>query len=113
MFRTFALVAALVALPSTVLADVLPDEVGDAGRIQTLHINHLYADTYLQFHGRVFIGKDADEYRWGGASCGTKVLPDNMVSLLESALDSGLNVEPLWKPGQGGAKCLVGFNIGS
>jgi hypothetical protein len=112
MFRTFALVAALLALPSTVLADVL-DEVGDAGRIQALHINHVYADTYLQFHGRVFIGKNADEYRWGGTSCGTKVLPDNMVSLLEGALDSGLTVEPLWKPGSGSAKCLVGFNIGS
>lgn len=108
--KTLALVAALVAVPSTALA---ADQIGPTDRITDLQVNQQSSDTYLQYHGRVFIGKgsDAAEYRWGGTSCGTRTLTEHAVLLLQTALANGLSVEPRYENGQGQTICLVGFTF--
>ena len=91
--RTLALLGLLVALPSTALA---ADDVGAVGYVTELQVNQTSAETYLQFHGRAFLGGGAKqaavEYRWGGTSCGTRVLSEHQVSLLMRAFESGLRV---------------------
>lgn len=108
--KTLALVCALVAVPSTALA---ADQIGPTGRIAALQVSQQSSDTYLQYHGRVFIGKknDLEEYRWGGLACGTRVLTEHAVLLLQNALANGLEVEPRYENGQGPSLCLVGFTF--
>ena len=108
--KTLALVAALVTIPSTALA---ADQIGPTGRITDLQVNQQSSDTYLQYHGRAFIGKgnNVTEYRWGGTSCGSRTLTEHAVLLLQTALASGLEVEPRYENGQGQTICLVGFTF--
>ena len=110
MFRRALVLAALAfsAVPSIALADT----TGSAGYVMKLQANQPSADTYLTFHGRVFIGvaKGGTEYRWGGATCGTRTVSDASVQLLMHALDSGLHVEPIYQIGQGDLRCLIGFS---
>lgn len=108
--KTLALLSVLVTIPSTALA---ADQVGPAGRITALQVNQQSSDTYLQYHGRAFIGKGktVDEYRWGGTSCGSRTLTPDAVLLLQTALANGLVVEPRYEDGQGQTICLVGFTF--
>lgn len=107
--RTLALFALITFAPAVALAD----DVGPAGHITELHVNQTSADGYLAFHGRVFIAdkKSENEYRWGGTSCGQRVLSEHQVALLSRALESGLRVQPRTKIGQGSVVCLVGFSL--
>lgn len=108
MFRHALVLALLVSAPSIALADT----TASAGYVMKLQVNQPSADTYLQFHGRVFVGvaKGGTEYRWGGISCGSRVLSGASLHLLMHAMDSGLRIEPAYQNGQGDAKCLVGFS---
>lgn len=110
--KTVALLAGLVALPTTVYA---ADNVGTAGYVDDLEVYEASADAYLSYHGRVFISSknSSAEYRWGGASCGTKVLSDTHLMVLTLALANGVKVQPYWRAGQGSAKCLVGLSLQS
>lgn len=106
-------VLASLAVSSLAFAE---DTQGTSGIVTELEVNTTSADTYLQFHGRVVIasGKTLNsptEYRWGGTSCGTRVLPDAMLGMLQRALESGAPVVPRYQIGQGSAKCLVGFKF--
>ena len=91
------------------------DTAGAIGPVAGLQVNTTSADTYLQFHGRVFVKNPngaLDEYRWGGASCGSKTLTEAQVGALRSALeDKRIVIEPLHLPGQGMIICLVGFTV--
>lgn len=109
--KTLGLLAALVTIPSTALAAT--DEIGPAGRIVALEVNQQSSDTYLQYHGRVWIGKGKAvvEYRWGGTSCGSRTLMPDGVQLLQTALANGLVVQPRYEDGQGTTLCLVGFTF--
>ena len=83
------------------------------GSLVALDVNTPSADTYLQYHGRLFV-KDADgnlgEYRWGGISCGSRVLTEDQVALLQRALNNKkMAIEPRTQDGQGIVKCVVGF----
>ena len=106
--KTLALLSVLVAVPSTALA---ADDVGTVGRISDLQVNMPSSDSYLAYHGRMFIknGNNVEEYRWGGTACGSRILTENAVMMLQRALDSGLRVQPRWQPGQGTSRCVVGF----
>ena len=113
-FKTIAVLASL-AISSVALAD---DAQGLGGTVTQLEVNTTSADTYLQYHGRIVVvgGKNLinkDEYRWGGTSCGSRVLPESMVELLQRALESGTPILPRYQMGQGDLKCLVGFKLGS
>lgn len=91
------------------------DTPGAIGPVAALQVNTTSADTYLQYHGRVFVknpGGSLDEYRWGGSSCGTKVLNDAAVAALQGALNNKrVQIQPLHVPGQGSVLCLVGFEM--
>lgn len=110
--RRFALAFLLAALAVSSLA--MADEEGNKGTMTSLQINHSTSETYLAYHGRMTVseGKGVSaEYRWGGASCGSRTLPDNLVAMLQRALETGAPIEPRYQLGQGGSKCLVGFTV--
>jgi hypothetical protein len=91
------------------------DDVGAIGTVAGLQVNDDSADTYLQFHGRAWV-KNAegtlDEYRWGGTSCGTRILDGDQVAALHRALDAkNMQVQLLYQSGQGDAKCIVAFTL--
>jgi len=73
------------------------------------------SDFFLQFNGRLFVKNSdglLDEYRWGGTSCGTKVLTDEEIATLQAAQNNKkMMIQPFTKPGQGNSVCLVGFSL--
>lgn len=114
-FRRIAL-----SLPALALALTIPftayaaDEKGSEGRAKTIEVNAPSSDSYLQFHGRVFVtsGKTTTEYRWGGTSCGSRTMSPEMVELLVGAVRAeDVRIVPSFQDGQGSTKCLVGFSI--
>jgi hypothetical protein len=57
-------------------------------------------------------GGTLDEYRWGGSSCGTKVLTEEQVAALQRAQNNKkMTIEFRTQDGQGGSKCVVGFKL--
>jgi hypothetical protein len=98
-----------VAAPSLAFAE----EDGAKGTISSLEINHTSSDRYLQHHGRILVtsGKTSTEYRWGGVACGSRTLPENLVTMLQRALESGTPIVPRHQPGQGQSLCLVAFTL--
>jgi hypothetical protein len=91
------------------------DVIGPVGTPAGLQVLTLSADTYLAFHGRLYV-KNADntlaEYRWGGTSCGTRVLSDAQVASLQAAIDNKkMRIEPVYQIGQADIKCVVGFSL--
>lgn len=94
---------------------VSADEEGTLGTLAVLQVNTSSADTYLQYHGRLFVKNVdgvIDEYRWGGASCGSRTLTDEDTSKLQLALHTKqVHIQPLYQAGQGSAICLVGFTL--
>jgi hypothetical protein len=113
-FKTIAVLASL-AVSSPALAD---DAEGLGGTIVELEVNTTSADTYLQYHGRLVVagGKNLTtktEYKWGGTACGTRVLSDAMVALLQRALETATPIVPRYQIGQGSSQCLVGFKLAS
>ncbi len=80
-----------------------------------LEVNTQSADTFLQYHGKA-LTKIAtgvyEEYRWGGTSCGTRVLNDDQIAMLQRALDNpNVKVAFRYLDGQGISKCVVGFSL--
>lgn len=110
-FASLFLLAFAVAVPATAFAD----ESGTAGSVDSIEINTPSADAYLQYHGRIVIktGKvTKTEYRWGGTSCGSRTVPEDMVAVLSQAVrDATIVVTPRFQIGQGDVKCLVGFDV--
>ena len=106
----FSLLA--LAAPSEALA---ADQTGSTGAVLRVELNTPSADTYLQYHGKVVIrsGKTNTEYRWGGTSCGSRVLADDHIDLLvQAARDNDkVTLTPRFQTGQAGAKCIVGFSL--
>lgn len=105
----FALLAT-VAAPSLAFAE----EDGVKGTIISLEVNHTSSDRYLQHHGRVVVASSkhaTTEYRWGGVACGSRTLPENLVTMLQRALESGTPIVPRHQPGQGQTQCLVAFTL--
>jgi hypothetical protein len=103
--------AAIIAIPLTVLA---ADTTGAEGRARSVDVVSPSADTFLQYHGRLFVATatSLDEYRWGGTSCGSRTMSEEQVKLLTDATNSAVvRVTPIFQDGQGAAKCLVGFTL--
>lgn len=103
-----------VAVPATAFA---ADETGTAGFVDKVEINTPSADAYLAYHGRVVLasgkgGTTKTEYRWGGTSCGTRVVSEDLVQILvQASRNSDIVVTPRFQIGQGDIKCLVGFTV--
>ena len=110
------LVAAMTLVASMLLASpASADTFGEVGTVAAVQINTSEADTYLQFHGKLSVrnaDKLIDEYRWGGTSCGSRLLTEAEVAALQRALDNKkARIQPIYQDGQGQTLCLVGFNI--
>ena len=106
------LLAAALVIPTVAYA---ADTVGSEGRVKNIELLSPSADAYVQYHGRVFINaeKRTTEYRWGGTSCGSKVLSADLVARLTDAATNKdqVKVTPTYAKGAGTTKCLVGFSI--
>ena len=115
--RPLAAFASLFLVAAMVPATAHADETGTAGTVDKIEINTPSADAYLQYHGRVILqwgknGNNKAEYRWGGTSCGTRVItPDLIEVLVDAARRGNVYITPRFQPGQGDAKCLVGFGL--
>jgi hypothetical protein len=104
--------ALALALPATALA---ADKTGSEGRAKTIEVNAQSSDSYIQFHGRLFVtsGKTTTEYRWGGTACGSRTMTADMVALLVDIVRDRdeIRITPAYQDGQGSSKCLVGFSL--
>ncbi|QYJ80051.1 hypothetical protein [Shewanella acanthi] len=91
------------------------DEYTEAFPLVFLEVNTKSADTYLQYHGKALtkVGTGVyEEYRWGGTSCGLRVLAAEEVLMLQGALDNpNVKVAMRYQDGQGQSKCIVGFSL--
>ena len=109
------LLAFCCAVLSYAGAATAQDDVGAVGPIAGLQINSPHGDSYLISHGRMYVataGGTLDEYRWGGTSCGTRLLTADEVAALHRALDNKkVQIQPFFQTGQGDIKCLVAFMI--
>jgi len=107
-----SLLTIALAVPAIAYA---ADQSGAEGRAKTVEVLSPSSDSYIQYHGRLIVRaqKRDTEYRWGGTSCGSKVLSDAQVDrLVEAVRDKDeVKILPLYQPGQGTNKCLVGFSL--
>ena len=89
MRDTTRFLSVLVALVAFAAPSYAADEIGAAGTVAALQVYTPLADTDLQHHGKVTVKNTAgvlEVYRWGGVTCGTRVLTEAQV---ESLLASG------------------------
>lgn len=107
-----------LAFTAVPVADAAADSTGAAGRVVELRVNGSGSDDYGKFRGSVKIrtpGKKGrtTEYKWGGTTCPSKDLTPEQVAILADAFARRANthVLPRTKNGQGGAKCLVAFDL--
>lgn len=103
------ILAATVALPGMAHAD----SIGTAGQVIGIELNEDSSDDYFLYRGRMFVKEDpttVQVYRWGGTACNGYVLLDTQNALLSATMNNKTaRIIPYWKPGAGGARCLVGF----
>lgn len=74
----------VIGLSAAVISGLLAtsvqaDEDTEAFPLVFLEINTTSADTYLQYHGKALTKISSgvyEEYRWGGTSCGSRVLTE-------------------------------------
>ena len=90
------------------------DETGPAGTVLSVEIRTTSSDFFVQAHGMLVVQQSIDdmsvEYRWGGTSCGSKILTESQLSyLMDLAAAPYMMIEPIYKDGQGQTICLVGF----
>ena len=108
-------VITILALAATLIFEIaLADETGPAGTVHSVLVRTVSSDSYIQAHGSLMVKQSIDdvvtEYRWGGTSCGAKVLTDSQVAyLMDLAAAPYMLIEPIHKAGQGQIICLVGF----
>lgn len=109
--RIFPIIASTLVL--ALASSASADEPGKQGVATDIEIVSPSADTYLQYHGKLIVTLTGgfDEYRWGGASCGSRTMSAENVAALVRAVDQALLITPSWQMGQGSAKCLVGFTL--
>ena len=104
---------ATLALAPAAYAD---DTAGASGRVVNVTINTPRSDDYAAFHGSVTLreGKKGPlrEYKWGGAACPGGTLDQGTVDLLTRWFSVFAPITPKFKNGQGGARCLVAFELG-
>ena len=90
----------------------LADTEGPSGEIASVTLLTPSADNYVQYHGRMFVLEADDtltEYRWGGTSCGSKVLSESQVArLMDLSTAPYMRITPVWENGAGSTICLVG-----
>ena len=108
-------VIALLALAAALMCQAAwADETGPAGTVLSVEIRTVSSDAYVQAHGSLMVKQSIDdmvaEYRWGGTSCGSKILTESQLAfLMDLSSAPYMLIEPIYKAGQGPAICLVGF----
>lgn len=107
--------APMVLMGALFFGTALADELGPAGVVLSMELRTTSADAYLISHGSLIVletaGNAETEYRWGGTSCGSRVLTEFQVArLFDLAATPYMAIAPRYKNGQGPTTlCLVGF----
>lgn len=111
MLRTLRLSS--IALALCFAAPILADEVGPGGAVVSVEVLTIDSDEYQLFRGKVLLQRTTGplvEYTFGGSTCKGRDLTETQISILfDLAATPYMILVPRWKPGQGGASCLVGF----
>ncbi|MEM8934921.1 MAG: hypothetical protein AAGC77_00765 [Pseudomonadota bacterium] len=87
---------------------------GALGLIESLRILETTNDDYSKMHGALVVKYYNDEeqlFRWGGSYCPGRNLTDANKQVLATAFASGMKIRVETKNGQGGAQCIVGFEL--
>ena len=112
--KRVGLPAAAILMALTATAARAEEDAAPLPLVQ-LEVNTTSADTYLLYFGRAFTKVSTgvfEEYRWGGTSCGSRVLNDAQIAALQGALDNtNVKVAFRYQAGQGSTKCVVGFAL--
>ena len=65
--------------------------------------------------GRVFVREDSatvQAYQWQSTTCSGYVMDDRQIAVLDATMNAKkAGSIPSWKPGAGGARCIVGFSV--
>jgi len=96
------------------------DSAGDWGRVVSVRVTAQGSDDFAKFRGTLTLAgrrthprrpAPTVEYTWGGSTCPGRDLTDGQISQLTEAMThrAHLRIKPYFKPGQGSAKCIVGF----
>jgi hypothetical protein len=104
------LAVATFTIPAT---HALADSTGTAGPIVGIEINDDTSDLWGTYQGRVFIneGEAIQAYGWQGTSCSGYVMSTSQQEILANSIARKVLVVPYYKPGAGGARCLVSFAV--
>ena len=111
------LVSVFLTASLIIVAKATADNAGAPGSVASLLMRATASSDYSKFHGAVYLKTDQgiDEYKWGGSTCpGKDIVNFNqnrviMDALIQYSQDEKMIVVPIFKNGQGGAKCLVGI----
>jgi hypothetical protein len=89
------------------------DTQGATGAVVGLQHNRSNSDSSATYNGLLWVETNGalQQYGWGGAVCGTSFIADD-VGVLQGALDNArILIQPFWKAGTGGARCLVAYRL--
>lgn len=107
-----------VALSAVILVPAVAyaDSDGAAGTVASVTVNESSADDYAAERGNIYVleaGGTSRKYTWGGQACSGRNVTEANIQLLFDAMRArdSVQVVPSYKPGGGGARCLVGFKL--
>ncbi len=115
--RLAAALALLVASTVSGPVSAYADTEGRSGRVNRLRINTQGSEEHASYQGAIILrvvgSGELVEYRWGGSSCPGQKLNEHQQQLLATALieRSRIKVKPMFTMGEGGTRCLVGFEL--
>ncbi len=99
------------------------DSAGDWGRVVSVRVNTPGSDDHNEQLGSLILAGErthprrpppTEEYLWGGTKCGNgRALSEAQIAQLQDAMThrAHLRVQPFYKPGPQGIKCIVAFDI--
>ena len=96
------------------------DEMGDVGRLIGYTFWDESSDTYPSRHMEAIVMEGLDgqgnpvtqKYVGGGTSCQQReVQASNQPLLLTALTEKNMRIRPIYKPGLGNIRCMVGFDL--
>ncbi len=108
-----AFVGASLVAPLTSQA---ADSTGSVGYVESVLTYSSSSDTYASRRGEVVIREGSTDqsptqiYIFGGSTCNQRTISNSQINaLIQLINDSNRAVQPKYKPGLAGVRCIVGF----
>lgn len=90
----------------------IADTASDFGELVELNVTAEGSDDYGRYRGIALLRAYSvdTEYYWGGSTCPGRNLSEAQVAMLQNlGMAPYMRLQILYKPGQGGRQCIVGF----